>query len=111
MQGPSAGFAPHQYSTIPVWYQYGTSYVSRSPTKLQEIACTKVHVVDAANEVLVVIVVQSGLGGSRGFPWAIISEARQGRGNVRQPSSVNQVPRRTVALISWGSKLVLVRTS
>ena len=83
----------------------------RSLTKLQEIASTKVHVVDAASEVLVVIVVQSGLGGSRGFPWAIILEARQGRGNVRQPSSANPAPRRTVALIDWGSRSVLVRTS
>ena len=74
----------------------------RSLTKLQEIASTKVHVVDAASEVLVVIVVQSGLGGSRGFPWAIILEARQGRGNVRQPSSTNPNPRTAVVLIGWG---------
>jgi hypothetical protein len=57
------------------------------------------------------IAIQSGLGGSRGFPWAIILVARQGRGNVRQPSFANPVPRTAVALIGWGSRSVLVRPS
>ena len=69
------------------------------------------YATSTASKVLVVIAVQSGLGGSRGFPLAIISEARQGRGNVRQPSSANPAPRTTVALIDWGRRLVLVRTS